>query len=362
MSVAANPSFRKWVLLSAFIGLVSFAAYVYYFAGPVNVISMLSATNPYVFALAFVVIIASVALYSLAWRSLLDRLDVVISPRKAFMFFWVGIFLDILVPGGWSGDFLKAYLLSRDQKAESGRAVASIVAQKILIMLMTLGLLILGLLLLISNYTPRLETLISIGTIMGILVLSIAAVTYLSIRPRATKRILGWFTSLVTFVKRKNWNPESFQRSAEKTLNTFHNGIKILTNKPRIAVRPLTFMILAWILEISSWYLIFISVGYLVSVDKVLIVYAIIGNLQTQGVAFVGFAQIAMGALFVLLGISPQVSLTATLLVGITVFWFKLLVSFFAFQCVVSSRCISFAWAWTHRFLRKPREPIDAKQ
>ncbi len=345
--------------MSAFVGLAVFAIYIYYFVGIQNVISLISSTNLAYFALAFMVILMSVTLYSQAWRKLLAIVDVNIGSRKAFVFFWVGIFVDVLIPGGWSGDFVKAYLLSRDQDVDAGKTVASIIAMRVIIMFMTLCLLILGFFLVALNYGPQREVLVTFGVVMLSSASSIIIVTYLSFRSKATKKILRFVTLLINFVKRGKWKSDSFQSKAEKTLSAFHAGINTLRINPRALRKPITLSVLAWSFEISAWFLIFASLGEIVPVDKVLIVYSVVGNLQTQGVSFVGFAEVATGTLYILLGVSPAVSITATLLMGITVFWFKLLVAFVAFQCVVSSRCISFGWTHALVFFRKPEGRDD---
>jgi hypothetical protein len=43
--------------------------------------------------------------------------------------YWLGIFFDNLILGGWSDDLFKAYLLGRDPEIDSGKAVSSVVAK-----------------------------------------------------------------------------------------------------------------------------------------------------------------------------------------------------------------------------------------
>jgi uncharacterized membrane protein YbhN (UPF0104 family) len=61
-------------------------------------------------------------------------------------------------------------------------------------------------------------------------------------------------------------------------------------------------------------------------------VYALTGTLQSVGVSFVGFTEIVMSTSYTVLLIPPAVSLSATLLTRIVTLWFKLVISYVAFQ------------------------------
>ncbi len=52
-----------------------------------------------------------------------------------------------------------------------------------------------------------------------------------------------------------------------------------------------------------------------------------------MGLSFIGFAEIIVSSSYIVLGISPAVSLSATLLTRAVTLWFKLVVSYVAFQC-----------------------------
>lgn len=67
-------------------------------------------------------------------------------------------------------------------------------------------------------------------------------------------------------------------------------------------------------------------------VDKVLIVYALIGSLQAMGVSFLGFTEIIVSSSYAILGIPAVISVSATLLVRVVTLWFKLVVSYVVFQ------------------------------
>ncbi len=251
--------------------------------------------------------------------------------------------MDIIVPGGWFGDLFKAYLLSRDSTVDGGRAAASIVVKNVVEIVLVLGTMIFSLVSLVLFY-HNLDPVIlfSVGTAMILLTVPLVFVVYLTVKPSATKKIFRWLSRGLSSARRKRWSPDDFQSKAEKTITEYNQGMKTLLAKPKGLVQPVMWLLLAYGSEMLALFLIFASLGSVVSFDKVIIVHSIAGNLESQGSAFMGFASIVSTALFTSLGITPRVSFSAVLLAGFAIFGLRLLISYIAFQCVVLSRCISF--------------------
>jgi uncharacterized protein (TIRG00374 family) len=90
--------------------------------------------------------------------------------------------------------------------------------------------------------------------------------------------------------------------------------------------------ILSWALDVSVIFLVFASIGYPITADQVLIVYALTGALQSMGISLIGVTEVITSTLYTILSIPLAVSLWATLLTRFITFWFKLLISYCAFQ------------------------------
>jgi uncharacterized protein (TIRG00374 family) len=246
---------------------------------------------------------------------------------------WVGMFFDATVPEpGWSGDLSKAYMLAKTSGQDVGRIVASVVGQRVIGTVVIVVTLIFGLVLLAWHYTLPNIVLIFIAVVLFLSIFSLVLICYLSAKPKATKRILEWLIRVVSFLRRGHWNPLDFRLKAEGILNKFHEGIRTLSADPRALARPVAFFLLGWSFDVSATFLTFASLGYPVPVDKVLIVYALTGTLQAMGISFLGFTEIVMSSSYIVLGIPPAISLSATLLTRVITLWFKLIVAYVAFQ------------------------------
>lgn len=345
MSTVQTPvpvSVKKWILISAVLGYTALAIYLFYFVGLSDLAVALQKVNLGVYLLAISSVIISITLHTLVWFKLLNFVNIKLSFRRIYVLYWLGIFVDNLVPGGWSGDLFKAYLLGREPNIDSGKAVASVVAKNMYEAIFNLGNMVLGLVLLLLNYKLEGAIFIGIGGIMLLLTLPLIILMVVSFRPKGTKRIVSLFIRGTARLTRNRLNLTKFEKVIDKLLDDYHDGMKTLIENPRMLTKPMALSFLAWGFEILTLYLVFVSLGFFVTPDKVIIVRSIAGNVEAQGYAFAGYAQIITTALYTALGILPALAASVGLLGGVVVFWLKTGLSYVAFHCVVFADCASY--------------------
>ena len=340
MEMASNLAYKKWVSLSAFLGFAAFLIYLYFFTDLGGIASVIGRTNLFLYGAAFICILGGVVFNALAWHRLLVSLKISVNFRRIFNLSWVGIFIDSIIPGGWSGDAFMAYLLSKDPEIDVGKTAASIVIKNVLELLIILLASFFGLALLALNYTLNVGVILAIGTVIALLTLPLIAILYFSLNIGATKKLLGYLEGLYEFVRRRPFNIEEFERKIEKTLERYRDGLAALNANPRTLFQTIFFQAAAWGFEITALFLVFASIGYPIPADKVIITNTLSVNLQAQGIALAGFAQVVSSNVYTVLGIASVYSVASTVLAGFASFWFKLIIAFFAFQFVVFSRCI----------------------
>jgi uncharacterized protein (TIRG00374 family) len=333
MNATAKPRLTKRVYLFVAIGLIVFILYLYFFIGATNIAEVIDQTNLYYYSLAFFTFIASLLFYSLAWHSLLHNLNVDTKIRKVLLYSWAGMFFDAVAPDpGWSGDISKAYMLSKDSGQDPGRIMASVVGQKIITTAATAISLVLGLILLGSDYALSNDIIAFIAVTLALTVAALVTIIYFSTNDRATGGMLNWLIRAACFIRRGKWNPENFRSNAFQTLKKFHEGIRTLSANPKALIRPVSLSFLSWGFDLSIIFLAFASIGYPVTPEKVLIVYALTGSLQAFGASFLGFTEIVVSGSYTILGIPIAISVSATLLTRIVTLWFKLVISYAVFQ------------------------------
>mgnify|MGYP000893695443 CR=1 FL=1 len=340
---AAVPvSFKKWIVVSAIIGYSALIFYLLYFVGFFNLVAAIERVNLGIYLLSVTTVIISITLHTLVWFKLLNYLNIKLSFRRTNVLYWVGIFVDNLIPGGWSGDLFKAYLLGKEPEIDGGKAVASVVVKNMYEAIFNLGNMVLGLVLLLLNYTFEGSILLGIGGVMLLLTLPLFFLMIISFRPKGAKRIISLSIRGFARFTKNRVNLSKFQGSIDRLLDDYHEGMQILTKNPKMLGQPMILSFLAWGFEILTLYLVFVSLGFIVPADKVIIVRSIAGNIEAQGYAFAGYAQIVTTALYTALGIFPAVAASVGLLGGVVVFWFKTSIAYIAFHCIIFADCAGY--------------------
>jgi uncharacterized protein (TIRG00374 family) len=337
-----SPAVKKWIVISAVLGYTVLLAYLFYFVGIEKLVSVIGSVNLGIYTLVIISMVVSLTFHTLVWYQLLSSVSLKLGFRRTYVLYWVGVFVDNLIPGGWSGDLFKAYLLSRDPHLDSGKAVASVVAKNVYEAIFNLGSMILGLILLFFNYGFEGSLLFSFGGIMLLLTLPLIILLIISFKPEGARRLLSLFIRFFSRIGRSRWNSTKFRENMEKTLDDYHNGMKLLLENPKMLSRPMILSFFAWGFEVVTLLLVFASLGQLIPLDKVIIVRSIAGNVESQGYAFAGYAQIVTAALYNNLGITIALSASVALLGGTVIFWLKTGISYVAFHCTVFSPCANF--------------------
>ena len=336
-----NPSVKKWIVISALIGYVVLLFFLFFFIDIGKLLSDLGSVNVSIYLLALICVIVSITFHALVWFQLLNSVSIKLGFRRTYVLYWVGVFVDNLIPGGWSGDLFKAYLLSRDPELDSGRAVASVVAKNVYEAIFNLGSMILGLVLLLFTYDlPDNGVLLLIAGVMVLLTLPLVILLAVSFKPKGAKKFMSFLIRLLSRVNGKRWNLTNLQANMEKTVDNYHEGMQLLLENPRMFFKPMILSFFAWGFEVIALLLVFASLGQTVPLDKVIIVRAIAGNVESQGYAFAGYAQIITIAIYGALQVTSSASVA--LLGGLVIFWLKTGISYAAFHCTVFSPCSNY--------------------
>jgi uncharacterized protein (TIRG00374 family) len=278
---------------------------------------------------------------SLTWYYLLRPLSINVSFGRTFLFSWVGVFVDTLIPTeSIGGDLSKAYLMSRETDENAGKVLASVVGHRILSMVTTLSTLSISLfiLLFILQYELALPALSLILFVTAGSVISLLFIILLCFKEQLTQKIIDSLLGFFNFLLRGRLNLTELKSKAEKALGNFHESIEILRKYPRGLVQPAFFILASWFFTILSSYFVFASLGYLVSFVLITIVYSIsctLQNIPSGMPGQTGLIEVAMTSLYALLGVPIAIGAVATVLIRVLWVWVRLPLGFISFQWVV---------------------------
>ncbi len=326
-----RPEIKRWVSLLAIVGLIIFVIYLFFFTDLTKVAVIISGISIPVYALVFFLVISEAAFNSLAWKATLDNVSVKTTFKRVFYLGWVGAFLDCLIVGGWSGDIFMTYLLGGDEGVDVVKVAGSVIVKNILELLVTLLSLIVGMVLLVLNYSISTFVLVAIGVTMAFFALPLFLIVYLSTNISVTKKLVGFLVKIVAKIKHKKPNAEFEQKIAAQIAN-FRDVIMIIKKKPKSMMKPIIFQTLTWFCSIAALYLVFISLGAFIDFDKIIITNTIVSTISNQGIALTGFSQIVSSGLYQVLGINISMAQASSLLGGFASFWFVFVLSFIFFE------------------------------
>jgi uncharacterized protein (TIRG00374 family) len=154
MMESPKPKISLKTVIFPVIGLVAFFLYIYLFQVDIfGIISTALRADPIPYAIAIAFSLLEVFFFSTSWRVLANFLKIRLSLARSYLFVWYGIFVDTIIPAeSISGEAIRVYLITKEQGEQAcGRAVASLVAHRLLGMGMNVAVLIAGMVLIFTE-------------------------------------------------------------------------------------------------------------------------------------------------------------------------------------------------------------------
>ena len=314
-------------------GLLLFLAYLYFFVDISEMAAVIQRVDFLFYSLAVVALFLNMLAASLTWQTFLSSLSIKVPFLKTFLFTWIGVFVDLLIPAeSISGDASKAYLMTKDSGENSGKVVASVVSHRILsVVINLLSLLLSALLLVFWRY--RLPSslsnwilLLGIGTTV-----SLSFLLLLLAKKHLAQKAIDLVLRFFVFLSRGRWKLTRLRSKAKQALDIFDQSIRTLVKTPRSLVRPVFFALLAWFFNVSLSFFVFVSLDQPINFVFIIVVYSISSTIQNVPLGVpgeVGLVEIVMTSLYALLGIPLGISAAATVLIRLLRVWLRLLVGF----------------------------------
>jgi uncharacterized protein (TIRG00374 family) len=309
------------------IGLLAFVLYLVFFVNIDEMIATIKQTNVPIYLISVVATVAEVGLFSSAWHYFLKPLSATLPFKKAFMYVWASSFIDLLIPAeSVSGEISRIYFITHDG-VDGGKAVASVVTQRILGTFLIVGTLAIG-----ASYLLIFQ--IPFPSLIQSLIFSVVW-----FKENWTQ---NWIDKIIVFVERitrGRWNLNAWRDKARKDTRTFYESIRSFGANPKKLILPIGFSILSWFFSILVYYLVFAAMGYTLDWAILIVVYSLVIALKSIPVGVpweFGVTEIAMTTLFVAF-LGPQwlpISAAATILIRIATDGFRFVVGFGAVQWI----------------------------
>ena len=342
-----KPKISLKTVIFPLIGLAAFFLYISLFQVDIPaIIATATRADPIPYAIALLFSLVEVFFFSTSWRVLANFLKIRLSLARSYLFVWYGIFVDTIIPAeSISGEAIRVYLITKEQGEQAcGRAVASLVAHRLLGMGMNIVVLIAGIVLFFSEtqINPLIFNLILFLT--GGITLTLLLILLFSFKEQWSLKVIDWLVRAVKFITRGRWHRQltKIKEDACEIATGFHGSMKEFKRSPKALASSFFYLAITWIFSLSIPYLVFMSLRVPVSWSVILITSAIVLAVKSipLGVPFeVGLPEITMTTLYTLL-LTPTlgqlaaagISATATILTRLITLWFRFFVGFLAQQ------------------------------
>ncbi len=328
-------------------GLIVFVLYLYFFVGFDRLFLVVSSVNPsnyltfYILALVAMLLVMFFWVYS--WRWLLKALGVRISLRNAYLYYWAGYFVDLIVPCQQvCGEITRLYLVQKETRENYGLVGAAGVTNRLIgYTIVTTGLTAGVIYLLIRNKIPTFATYLLILSWLGA-VIYLSVLLTLALTANGADRLASLTLWILKKLRIKRYRSQTnMSVGLVESLKKFHEGFDLFRNRRRQLIIPFVSQSIAYSITLLAYVFVFYSLGFKgLLFDFFLLVYFLAGAIQDATSAFsVGGLEIILTNLFAFFGISLATSGVAAAVLRSVTFWFPLLVGYFIVQ-VLGARSI----------------------
>jgi len=293
-------------------------------AGVEEVFQILRHGRPYYFMIAVGAYLTGIMFWALRWRVLLRSLNIHAKFRTILGALFVGIFVNNITPGArGGGEPIRMYYISKRSDGEYGPVLATVMADRVLDMIPAVLMLILSTIYVYMRGSWSL-TVILLGLNVLLAVMVVASLAILLNEGR-TKRFSYWLFRLASRVipKKTKKYEEKFFRMIEVNVPKFQSGFKLLMRDKKSFLLALVYSLLLWTMIILRSYYVFMSISYTVSLQDVMVVQmvGIVIGLVSIIPGGAGLIETVNSGVYVVLGITKDVAVTATLVDRLISYW-----------------------------------------
>ena len=321
------------------IGVAAFVIYIYLFdVDLLQIFAEVQKINPVYYALAAAASLLDVFLFTVAWQFLLRYLSVKFHFLKSFAFVWMGIYVDTIIPAeSVSGEIAKIYLVNKEQDGTAGKATASIVAQRLIGMGITVVTLLVGAaLLLVDSLLYGVMLSLILFLVVMVCLFFIIVVVFAS-REQWTYRMLDSLIRFAEWITRGRWKLTKLREEVLQTQRDFHVAVKEYVHAPKTLFTASFFSGLSWTCALLVFFFTFQAIGYSkIPWSAILVVSAIFVAIKAIpiGVPFeVGLPEITLTTLLIVFfDMPPEIGATATILIRLLTLWLRFFIGFGAQQ------------------------------
>jgi uncharacterized protein (TIRG00374 family) len=318
----------KWRIPFTIAGIFIFSIYLAY-TNPFKVLTEVGKFNPTIFALAIGVNYVGLFFLASSWHILLLCLDIKSGLWKSIQVSFVGLFVVWLLPFPSGFDIVRAYLIKDDNGGNWGKAISSVVVNKVYYFL-SFGIMIsIGALIVkfINNLAIPIQSEFIWFTVLYAVVNTAFFLVILSpnILRKFYKICPYWIKSkLSNRIYSEEYGLEGFNEFIQE----IEDSIKILRKSPLKNLLSLILIGFHWSTGAITAYMVAYSLNHPVDFWVIILIYAVIEFIQQLNIFIpsgLGIVDAGLTGAFVIIGVPLNIASAISLLTRLATYWFELL-------------------------------------
>jgi uncharacterized protein (TIRG00374 family) len=269
----------------------------------------------------------AIVVFALIWHFLLKATELKLSMTNNLKLVFSAVFFNVVTPtASYGGEAVRAYLLSKKFKLSAGKGVATIVAHRIIGTISnSLGTLALSMYLIVFYDIPTFLLAI-IGFVTFSSFFGFLIVLYFGLRIEWSKGVMEKLFRIVSRFKKVKADSK---KSAFESLESYHDGLKVLLKSRGTLLLALLMGLLAWFFVNLVAIFAFMGVGGSVDMENFLLIFTFfsVSRLIPTGLPeFVGSKEAILAAMYSASGLPVSTSVAVIILIRLaTQLWMVLL-------------------------------------
>ena len=328
-------------------GLIVFVLYLYFFVGVDELVYALQRVNTldylFFYSLAIATMLLSLFCWTASWQTILQTLSIKLGLKKAFQYFWVTNFIDLLVPSETiGGEVTRLYLVHYETKGDLGSIAASAITNRIVeYIIVTVGLSSTVALFLLNGDFPPVVSDFLLFVLIGALIY-LAILLALALSEQAAEVIASIGTRLIRILRRKEPSSVVRTKDTKASLTIFYRGFRTFREKTRRLIKPLVFQLTSFLLNLSVYVLIFYALGFPNLPFEFFILTSFIASAIQDATASlsIGSLDITLITVFTLYGIPLSSSTIIVAVLRSVTYWFPLLIGYVMVQIIGAEKVL----------------------
>ncbi len=267
---------KKLIITSLIAGIIVYVL-IGFGVGLPDIAKALHKVNYFYLILSAITYGFSLLAITLRWNEIVKEAGIKVSFKKLYLMTLSGVAFNNLTPSSrMGGEPVRAYFLNQHSRTKMKESFATIVSSRIFdaIVFTLISIIVLSYSVINLKLPSIVNLLLVISLIISVIIIML--IVYVSVKPRAAKKMSLWF---IRKFKRfsKTLQEKEFEAKIKKEIEDYSYNVNKFLKTRKLWINCSIFTLLVWVFDVSRMYFIFLGIGMHVNPAMLLMVLVLSG-------------------------------------------------------------------------------------